>query len=485
MSPSHRQILAPDPAAIRTVLGHFATGVAIITAIDGDEPVGMACNSFTSVSLEPQLVLFCAAKSSSTWPRIQAAQKWAANILTEDGEEICRLFAQKGADRFAHIAYTIGRTGAPVLDDALAFVDCETIAEHDAGDHVIVVGQRARARLRDRGQAVALLPRRLRALRGLSARLARSTLERAPEPIGEVDAGRRGDDRDHRLDDREDPADEADAEHERQARDRQDRRRRARPGRGPSRRRPARSRRDVAPTPAAGARSSVRTRRWRTLAWGPTSAPIASTTRERGNEPRDPEHEGGEQRDADHALRDPVGPGVDHLDRLVHRSTRLIHRRATLIAEPRAVASLSASTLTTRVLIGPQARSALFPKRARFATLRVQGRPLGGVSVRRRHSDRGDSGTHVERRRAGRAWAAPTVLAGTLDVEPDPRVDAPRPALAPGASGSTPIVAYLWYRIAHAQPHPSRPAAPHAEPDPDPAAGRADRRARASCSSSR
>ncbi len=59
----------------------------------------------------------------------------------EDGEEMCRLFAQKGADRFAHIAYTLGRTGAPVLDDALAFVDCETVAEHDAGDHVIVVGR--------------------------------------------------------------------------------------------------------------------------------------------------------------------------------------------------------------------------------------------------------------------------------------------------------------------------------------------------------
>jgi 3-hydroxy-9,10-secoandrosta-1,3,5(10)-triene-9,17-dione monooxygenase reductase component len=141
MSPSHKQILAPDAAALRTVLGHFATGVAIITAVDGDEPVGMACNSFTSVSLDPQLVLFCAAKSSSTWPRIQAAQKWAANILAEDGEEVCRLFAQKGADRFAHIAYTTGRTGAPVLDDAIAFVDCETVAEHDAGDHVIVVGR--------------------------------------------------------------------------------------------------------------------------------------------------------------------------------------------------------------------------------------------------------------------------------------------------------------------------------------------------------
>ena len=141
MTRSHRQVLAPDAASLRTVLGHFATGVAIVTAIDGDEPVGMACNSFTSVSLEPQLVLFCAAKSSTTWPRIQAAGKWAANILDEDGEEVCRLFAEKGADRFAHLEYTTGRTGAPILDDALAFVDCETLDEHDAGDHVIVVGR--------------------------------------------------------------------------------------------------------------------------------------------------------------------------------------------------------------------------------------------------------------------------------------------------------------------------------------------------------
>ncbi len=141
MSPSQLHVLPPDPSTFRTVLGHFATGVAVITAIDGEEPVGMACNSFTSVSLEPAMVLFCAAKSSTTWPRIQTAGKWAANILDEDGEEICRLFAQRGADRFAHISYGIGRSGAPVFRDALAFVDCETIAEYDAGDHVIVVGK--------------------------------------------------------------------------------------------------------------------------------------------------------------------------------------------------------------------------------------------------------------------------------------------------------------------------------------------------------
>ena len=101
MSSSQLHVLPPDPATFRTVLGHFATGVTVITAVDGEEPVGMACNSFTSVSLEPALVLFCAAKASTTWPRIQASGKWAANILAEDDEETCRLFAQRGIESLA------------------------------------------------------------------------------------------------------------------------------------------------------------------------------------------------------------------------------------------------------------------------------------------------------------------------------------------------------------------------------------------------
>jgi 3-hydroxy-9,10-secoandrosta-1,3,5(10)-triene-9,17-dione monooxygenase reductase component len=133
--------LRPDEASYRTVLGHFATGIALVTAMDDGEPVGMACNSFTSVSLDPPLVLFCAAKSSTTWPRIQRAGKWAANFLGEDDEELCRLFATRDADRFAGVAYHEAATGAPVLEHAIAFVDCETEAEHDAGDHLIVVGR--------------------------------------------------------------------------------------------------------------------------------------------------------------------------------------------------------------------------------------------------------------------------------------------------------------------------------------------------------
>jgi 3-hydroxy-9,10-secoandrosta-1,3,5(10)-triene-9,17-dione monooxygenase reductase component len=130
----------PDAATMRAVLGHFATGVTVITALDG-EPVGMAANSFTSVSLDPPLVLFCAAKSSSTWPRIERAGSWCVNVLAEDHETLCRTFAGKAEDRFAGVAWHAGATGAPVLDDALASLDCDTEAQHDAGDHVIVVGR--------------------------------------------------------------------------------------------------------------------------------------------------------------------------------------------------------------------------------------------------------------------------------------------------------------------------------------------------------
>ena len=134
-------MLPPDEASYRTVLGHFATGVTIITAMDGGEPVGVAANSFSSVSIDPPLVLFCAGKHSSTWPRIQAAGRFTVNILNEHQEDVCRVFATKGADRFSRIGYRPSANGSPILHDALAYIDCEIDAEHDAGDHVIVVGR--------------------------------------------------------------------------------------------------------------------------------------------------------------------------------------------------------------------------------------------------------------------------------------------------------------------------------------------------------
>jgi flavin reductase (DIM6/NTAB) family NADH-FMN oxidoreductase RutF len=135
------EIYRPDADEFRRVLGQFATGVTIITAVDDGEPVGVAANSFTSVSLDPPLVLFCVARTSSTWPRIERARKFAVNILGEHQEDLCQLFATKGADRFGQIDWHDGVGGSPVLHETLAYLDCEFWAEYDGGDHIIVVGR--------------------------------------------------------------------------------------------------------------------------------------------------------------------------------------------------------------------------------------------------------------------------------------------------------------------------------------------------------
>jgi 3-hydroxy-9,10-secoandrosta-1,3,5(10)-triene-9,17-dione monooxygenase reductase component len=140
-APGDEQVYRPDAGEFRGVLGQFATGVTIITAVDDDEPVGVAANSFTSVSLDPPLVLFCVARSSTTWPRIEKARKFAVNILGEHQEELSGLFAKKGADRFGNTDWHIGVGGSPVLHDTLAYLDCEFWAEYDGGDHIIVVGR--------------------------------------------------------------------------------------------------------------------------------------------------------------------------------------------------------------------------------------------------------------------------------------------------------------------------------------------------------
>jgi 3-hydroxy-9,10-secoandrosta-1,3,5(10)-triene-9,17-dione monooxygenase reductase component len=131
---------AIDPALFRAVLGRWASGVTVITALDGGEPVGMAASSFTSLSLEPAFVLFCAAHNASAWPRIQRTRAFCVNILASDQELVSRQMAGKG-DRFADITWTAAVTGSPVIDGVLGWIDCRVEAEHDGGDHVIVVGR--------------------------------------------------------------------------------------------------------------------------------------------------------------------------------------------------------------------------------------------------------------------------------------------------------------------------------------------------------
>lgn len=125
----------------REVLGQFATGVTVVTAVHDGEPVGLTCQSFTSVSLDPPLVLFVPARTSRAWPRIELAGAFCVNVLARDQEAVSDAFASRGIDKFAGVAWRPGSTGAPVLSGAVAWVDCTLHAVHDGGDHLVVIGR--------------------------------------------------------------------------------------------------------------------------------------------------------------------------------------------------------------------------------------------------------------------------------------------------------------------------------------------------------
>ncbi|MFD0031382.1 flavin reductase family protein [Streptomyces sp. NPDC055059] len=137
--PTHPATSAED---LKSALAGFCTGVAVITALDGDgRPTGMAVQSFSSVSLDPPLVCFCPAHTSTTWPRIRAAGRFAVNVLAEDQSELCRRFAVTGGDKFAGTPWRPGGNGAPLLDGALATIECEPADVLDGGDHAIALGR--------------------------------------------------------------------------------------------------------------------------------------------------------------------------------------------------------------------------------------------------------------------------------------------------------------------------------------------------------
>ncbi|MCW2842343.1 MAG: Flavin reductase protein [Nocardioides sp.] len=137
-----------DPEAVaaarrfRDVLGRFASGVTVVTATSGDEPVGMTCQSFSSVSLEPPLVLFVPARSSRAWPLIQRSGKFCVNFLGADQADVSNAMASRGVDKFADVEWTPSEaTGSPVLDGTLGYVDCTIHAVHEGGDHFVVIGR--------------------------------------------------------------------------------------------------------------------------------------------------------------------------------------------------------------------------------------------------------------------------------------------------------------------------------------------------------
>jgi flavin reductase (DIM6/NTAB) family NADH-FMN oxidoreductase RutF len=131
----------PDAALFRTVLGHFASGVVIVTGATADGPGGFTCQSFTSVSLDPPLVAIFPGKVSTSWPGIAESGAFCANVLTEEQEALCRAFAVSGGDKFNGVGWRTAATRSPVLNDVLAWIDCRIDAVHDAGDHYLVLGR--------------------------------------------------------------------------------------------------------------------------------------------------------------------------------------------------------------------------------------------------------------------------------------------------------------------------------------------------------
>ena len=133
---------AIDPAEFRRVLGYFPTGVTVVTASPAAGPVGLAIGSFTSVSLDPPLVAFCPTKDSRAWPGIEEAGSFCVNIMADDQQDLCGVFASKAEDKFSGLEWTrTAHTGSPQLPDVLAWMDCTIENVFEGGDHWIVVGR--------------------------------------------------------------------------------------------------------------------------------------------------------------------------------------------------------------------------------------------------------------------------------------------------------------------------------------------------------
>lgn len=134
----------PDvpPAEFRDTLGRFASGITVVTAISGGVPVGLTCQSFTSVSLDPPLVLFCPSRTSRAWPLIQRTGAFCVNVLAHDQADVSDTMASRGIDKFARVAWApSAETGSPVLAGVLAHVDCTVASVQEAGDHYVVLGR--------------------------------------------------------------------------------------------------------------------------------------------------------------------------------------------------------------------------------------------------------------------------------------------------------------------------------------------------------
>jgi 3-hydroxy-9,10-secoandrosta-1,3,5(10)-triene-9,17-dione monooxygenase reductase component len=130
-----------DPHVLRDVLGHFASGVTVVTAVTAEGPIGFTCQSFSSLSLDPPLVAFAPARTSRTWPRLREIGRFCVNVLAEGQDAVSQNFARSSPDKFADVTWRPSAHGAPVLSGIVAWIDGELWAEYDGGDHTIAVAR--------------------------------------------------------------------------------------------------------------------------------------------------------------------------------------------------------------------------------------------------------------------------------------------------------------------------------------------------------
>ena len=132
---------AIEPLSFREALGHYASGITVITSHIDDEPIGFTCQSFHSVSMNPPLVSFSVMSSSASYPKIRQAGRFAVNILSDEQVKISNQFARRGTDKWQEVEWRESPLGNPIIVGSLHWLDCEIHAEHAAGDHLIVIGE--------------------------------------------------------------------------------------------------------------------------------------------------------------------------------------------------------------------------------------------------------------------------------------------------------------------------------------------------------
>ena len=131
-----------DSQELRRILGHFPTGVTVITTKDDTgSPFGLTANAFTSLSLNPPLILICVDKGAQCYSCFVESNVFTVNFLREDQEGISRRFATEGVDKFAGLNWHEGAYGAAVLDDAIGYLECKIVQSYESGDHTIIVGE--------------------------------------------------------------------------------------------------------------------------------------------------------------------------------------------------------------------------------------------------------------------------------------------------------------------------------------------------------